>query len=184
MNQFTRDEKPRETVNAFDRTSRAWLETRSPEDRRLHLKPNWDKAIQLAYLSQKAVDVVSAPLDGEGVNAAWVFADELAEVGDSHKQKAVNSRPVRGWHPSNYVPEPFRTIEHLAENHALALGRYVHFGKVVSMDQVPDSLVDPEITGSRLMDGFMDAIGELIGRDVFIEGMNPYEHDEPQPELA
>jgi hypothetical protein len=178
MNQFKRDDEPRTTVNSFDNTSRAWLETRSLEERKLHLKPNWDNAVQLAYLSLKAANVISAR-DAEGLNEAWALAEELAEVGESHKQAAVNSRPGPGWRPNSYIPEPFRTIDDLAHNHAFALGRYVHYGKVMPMDGVPETLVNPEITGSRLMSGFMDAVGELIGPDVFIEGMNPYADDQP-----
>jgi len=187
MNQFARDEEPRITVNAFDHTRRAWLETRSLEDKRLQLKPNWDNAVELAYLSLKAADVVSTPASTEASNAAWVLADDLAEVADSHKQKAANSRPgrgSRGWRPHSYIPEPFRTLEDLADDHAFALGRYEQYSKVVPMERVPEALVDPEVTGARLTEGFMDAIGELIGPDVYIEAMNPYENDEPLPEAV
>ena len=179
MNQFTREDRAGITVNAFDNVRRDWLEAQDAHTQREILKRHWDNAIELAHLSLRAARVFALRPVPESIELLDEFATEVYNVSDEHKQKSVNSRPDRHWRDHDFTPEPYFTLDHLTSMHKMAVAKFIRHGKVVPIQKLQIEDVDPSCTGPKLLTAFQDAIGEIIGPENYIEGMDPYKDPAP-----
>jgi hypothetical protein len=161
----------RPTVSKYNRTLKSWIEGRSIEERRQYLKSDWDAAYELAHLSLKAAEIVALPIDKATEKKADRFAEKVDVLGRSHYQKTGHKRQhINDRVPTVIVPEPFNSLASSADMHCLAVAFAVRGSLMAENDRL-----NPEVTGPKLVQEFMDAVGDLIGPDVYIEGMNPYE---------
>jgi hypothetical protein len=137
----------------------------------------WNDGVELAFILNRAIDLGDNWELMEDANAS-VEADRLDEDMDKialSKRIDVNCY-LNSHRPLFITPEPYRSLtDSISDFTFRIMVRNIERRYGATSTQT----IEATQTAEQVQEKFHEAIGKLIGRDVYVWGMNPYELKQP-----
>lgn len=125
----------------------------------------WDDAVEFAYFLNRSMKLYPSRRSPSYKKASQLYCD-LADAGTQHQQ----TEPVLGGKfNAIYTPEPYKELRGTSREVMLATQEILRSNTDGSIYRAQEANLELQIK-------LYEAINRLIGRDVYVEGMNPHEN--------